>query len=87
LLKVDVEGHEKDILLATSKKDWLTTDAIVETGNERNAESIFSYFNKIEVNLFVQKINWQLVEKLEQMPTSYRDGSLFITCKDEMPWQ
>ena len=87
LLKVDVEGHEKDILLATSKKDWLTTDAIVETGNERNAESIFSYFNKIEVNLFAQKINWQLVEKLEQMPTSYRDGSLFITCKDEMPWQ
>lgn len=87
LLKVDVEGHEKDILLVTSKKDWLTTDAIVEVGNEKNAESIFSYFNKIGVNLFAQKINWQLVKKLEQMPISYRDGSLFITSKDKMPWQ
>lgn len=86
LLKIDAEGHEKDILLATSKKDWLSTDALVEIGNKKNAEAVFNYFNKIGVNLFAQKINWQLVEKLEQMPTSYKEGSLFITLKKSMPW-
>ncbi len=64
----------------------MTTDAITEVGNETNAKYIFSHFKKIGVNLFAQKINWQIVEKLEQMPTSYRDGSLFITLKDKMPW-
>ena len=87
LLKIDVEGHEKDILLATSKKDWLDTDALVEIGNEKNAEEVFNYFKKIGINLFAQKINWQLVEKLDQMPTSYHDGSLFITSKSKMPWR
>lgn len=87
LLKIDVEGHEKEILLNTSYQDWQASDAIVEVGNGKNAESIFDYFNKIGVNLFAQKTNWQLVEKLEQMPTSYKDGSLFITLKKNMPWQ
>lgn len=86
LLKIDVEGHEKEILLATFYENWLATDAIVEMGNEKNAKSIFDYFNKIGVNLFAQKVNWQLVEKFEQMPTSYKDGSLFITLKKNMPW-
>src|SRR3989344_909107 len=85
-LKIDAEGHEKEILLATSAGDWKDTDALVEVGNEDNARHIFDYFNKIGVNLFAQKINWQKVNKIEQMPTSYHDGSLFITSKDKMPW-
>lgn len=86
-LKIDAEGHEKDILLATSFNDWLDTDALIEVGSENNAQHIFEYFEKIGVNLFAQKINWQLVTDVEQMPTSYHDGSLFITSKDKMPWQ
>jgi len=86
LLKIDAEGHEKEILLATSASDWLNTDAMVEVGNEDNAKNIFEYFNKMGIKLFAQKVNWQLVTDFEQMPISYRDGSLFITSGDKMPW-
>lgn len=86
LLKIDAEGHEKDILLATSRENWVNRDAIIEVGNEANAHAIFEYFHKIGVNLFSQKVNWQKVNTLEDMPTSYRDGSLFITSGDKMPW-
>lgn len=86
LLKIDAEGHEKEILLATNKEEWVNTDAIVEVGNEENAKSILEHFSQMGVNLFAQKINWHKVESLEDMPKSYRDGSLFITSDDRMPW-
>jgi len=86
LLKIDVEGHEKEILLATNRSDWLQADALVEIGNEANARSIFRHFQKHRVNLFAQKINWQPVRKKTQMPTGYKDGSLFVSCKRRMPW-
>lgn len=86
LLKIDVEGHEKDVLLATSAKEWETTDGLVEVGNTENAKYIFDHFKKIGVSLFSQKIGWQLVRELEQVPTSYHEGLLFITRHDKMPW-
>ena len=86
-LKIDAEGHEKEILLATVSENWTHTDAIVEVGNEANAHAIFDHFNKIGVNLFAQKVNWQKVVNLEDMPTSYRDGSLFITSESNMLWR
>ena len=86
-LKIDVEGHEKEILLATAGGDWRKSDALVEIGNEENARQIFGHFKKMGVNLFAQKINWQPVRKLTQMPFSYQDGSLFISRKNKMPWQ
>src|SRR3989344_2282135 len=84
LLKIDAEGHEKEILLVTSSENWVNTDAIVEVGNETNAHAIFDHFNKLGINLFAQKVNWQKVSSFYQMPTSYRDGSLFITSSDKM---
>jgi FkbM family methyltransferase len=86
LIKLDVEGHEKDILLATTHCDWMNTDALVEVGSPENAESIHQHFAKSGVNLFAQKTNWQLVRTLDDMPTSHRDGTLFLTCKEAMPW-
>jgi hypothetical protein len=38
------------------------------------------------VNLFSQKTGWQKVRDLSGMPFSYRDGTLFVTTKNEMPW-
>ena len=39
-----------------------------------------------DAKLFAQKINWQRVRSIAAMPTSHRDGSLFVTKKDQMPW-
>ncbi len=86
LIKLDAEGHEKRILLATSFEQWRKTDAILEIDNEGNAVAVYEHFNRLKVNLFSQKLNWQLVRDIKDVPISYREGSLFITCKDEMPW-
>ena len=64
LVKMDIEGHEKEVLLATSRKLWETTDALVEVQDQDNADEIFKYFNDIRVNLFPQKINWNRAKKI-----------------------
>ena len=86
LIKIDVEGHEAKILSSTSKIDWIDTDAVVEVGTEKNSEIIFEHFKSMGINLFAQKISWGKVETIDQMPTSYKEGSLFISSKDEMLW-
>lgn len=85
-VKMDVEGHEKDILLGTTKKEWDKTDAIVEIGTPTNAEAVFKHFTSIGVNLFAQKNGWKKVQSLIDVPTSYKEGSLFISTKNQMPW-
>jgi FkbM family methyltransferase len=87
LIKMDAEGHEKEILISTEKKDWQKTDAFVEVENSQNAKAIYEHFNTLKVHLFSQKNNWKKVENLDAMPTSYREGSLFITCKEDMLWE
>jgi FkbM family methyltransferase len=86
LIKLDAEGHEKEIILSTKIDDWCNTDAIVEIENEENANAVYNFFKDSKVNLFSQKRNWSIVESLDDMPVSYRDGSLFISSKDNMPW-
>lgn len=86
LVKMDVEGHEPVILTATNRDTWANTDAFVEIESAENAAIVFEHMSALGVNLFAQKINWQPVKNLEAMPTGYKDGSLFITCNDHMPW-
>ncbi|MBI1910253.1 MAG: FkbM family methyltransferase [Deltaproteobacteria bacterium] len=86
LMKIDAEGHEKEILLATKNDQWQKTDALVEIGNEGNAKAVFDHFNKIKINLFAQKTNWKRVTKINDMPMSHRDGTLFISRRSETPW-
>ena len=86
-LKIDVEGYEAKILTSTSRKDWLETDAMIEVGSIKNAELIFNFFESEKINLFSQKNCWSKVEKLEDMPSSYKDGSLFISSKLCVPWE
>ena len=85
-LKIDIEGHEAEVLLSTSRVDWVSTDAMIEVGSLKNGEKIFNFFSKIGVNLFSQKKGWARVENLNDMPNSYKEGSLFITFKENVPW-
>ena len=86
LVKMDIEGKEKDVLTNTERNDWVKMDALVEIENANNAEAVFIHFNKIGINLFSQKINWKRVKTIEEMPTSYHEGTLFISSKEMMPW-
>ncbi len=86
LIKLDVEGHEKQVLFATTKDNWRQTDAMIEVGTGENAAAIFEFLSAQGINMFAQKINWQKVTRLTEMPTSYRDGSLFLSAKAQVPW-
>jgi hypothetical protein len=85
---MNIEDHEKEVILTTLKNDWKKTDAIVEIGSKENAISIFKHLKKININVFSQMRGWQLVKNVQDMPKSDLQGSIFITkskkmsCKD-----
>jgi FkbM family methyltransferase len=84
--KIDAEGHERDLLLSTSAEVFAHLDVMVEIGNDANAEAIFTHFQALDVRMFAQKIGWQPARRLADVPTSHREGSLFLSTKPEMPW-
>lgn len=85
-IKMDAEGQEKAIVLGTNAEHWHGTDMMVEVGSEENAVAIYEHLRKIGVHAFAQKLGWNQVQSLDDMPTSYKYGSLFITQKDSMMW-
>lgn len=86
LLKIDAEGQEAVIIKAVPVHGWATLDAMVEIGTYENASEVYDYFENTDVNLFSQKCGWRKVKSFEDMPTSYKDGGLFISAKPAMPW-
>lgn len=85
-VKMDAEGQEKIIILGTETKHWQNTDMIVEVGTEENAAAIYDHLKKIGVRAFAQKLGWAEVMSLDDMPTHYTQGSLFLTQKSKMFW-
>ncbi|MBA3016730.1 FkbM family methyltransferase [Patescibacteria group bacterium] len=86
LIKMDIEGHEKEVLLNTAYEDWKNMDVLVEIENADNAAAIYEHFTRLGIRLFAQKKNWLEVHTVDEMPTSYREGTLFVSMKSEMPW-
>lgn len=86
LAKIDAEGHEREILLAATRSDLNHLDFMVEVGSEANARAIFDHFTAIGAHLFPQQLGWQKAVAAADLPTSHRNGSLFISSKDAMPW-
>jgi len=85
-VKMDIEGQEATAILSTKKDTWANVEMILEVGTEKNAEIIFEYLNKINVNMFSQKTGWNKVSNLAEVPTSYKEGSLFLSVADKMSW-
>jgi FkbM family methyltransferase len=85
--KIDAEGHEAVILRSLPAQRWQTLDAVVEVGTPENARALFDHFAALPVGLFAQKIGWERVRESGDMPTSHREGSVFVSAKSDMPWQ
>lgn len=86
LVKVDVEGHEAVLIASTKSQDWDSADAFLEVGSEENAKEIFTHLKKIDVSIFSQKIGWNRVRSIADLPFDHREGSIYITKNDEMAW-
>lgn len=86
LAKIDAEGHERELLLTTTRETMQELDIMVEIGNPENARAVFEHFQSIGTGMFSQKTGWGRVQQVNDVPTSHREGSLFITAKSAMPW-
>jgi len=84
--KVDAEGHEVVILKSVPRETWQRLDVMAEIGTADNAAAVFDHLNGLGVGMFAQKIGWQRVTKAQDLPTSHREGSLFISMRPSMPW-
>jgi FkbM family methyltransferase len=85
-VKMDIEGHEAQAILSTVGEHWHSTDMMVEVGSVKNANLIFNHLSQLDLRMFSQKTGWKIVNSHEDMPTSYKEGSLFITSRDTMFW-
>lgn len=85
-IKMDVEGHEV-VLLNRINADLINkTDIMLEIGSERNAKEIFEILKRKEIPAYSQRINWNRVEKLEDLPNHHTHGSLFLSIQGEPNW-
>ena len=86
LIKMDIEGHEAQAILATAPEDWDNVDMMLAVGTVENASLIFNHITKLGLTMFSQKNGWSQGSALEDLPTSYKEGSLFLTKKVSMQW-
>lgn len=86
-VKMDVEGYEVKLISALNSEDFATMDIMLEIGTPENASDIFTELNRLGIYAFSQKINWAEVKSLEDLPTSHREGSLFLTSSSAMNWE
>lgn len=86
LVKMDVEGHEAALVTHLDSVHFESTDFLLEVGSAANANSIYKRVRELGLNIYSQKLNWELVKNESGIPISYKEGSLFITASDEMRW-
>ncbi len=85
-IKMDVEGSEARILVATSRDDWAGTDLVLEIGSKGNAESIFAHLTELGINMHSQKIGWGLVKSFDELPFHHTQGSVFCSAHTRQPF-
>ena len=88
LVKVDIEGSEVDLLHSLSPEEFLRFDFLVEIGSSENRTQIWDHISGMErqVQFFPQKISWEKASSVSDLPSNYKEGSVFISMKNQMPW-
>jgi len=87
LVKINVEGHEKIIVKSLPDLFWQHADAFIEIHDPINAAEIYNFFKDKDHYIFAQKLGWQCVHDISDMPISNKEGYVFISLKDHMNWE
>ena len=85
-VKMDVEGHEVVLLNRITPDSIAKTDIMLEIGSEKNAKEIFAILQNKNIPAYAQKINWNRVEKLDDLPSHHTHGSLFLSMQGAPNW-
>jgi FkbM family methyltransferase len=85
-VKMDVEGHEAILLNRITADSINKTDIMLEIGSENNAKVKYDILKRTDIPAFAQKINWNRVEKLEDLPNHHTHGSLFLSLQGAPNW-
>ena len=83
LIKIDAEGSEIDIIKRFNKKTFRETDIIMEISTDLNKQLMWKIKKKLNLKIYSQKKGWKQVTKLEDLPNTHREGSIFISLKNE----
>lgn len=86
LVKMDVEGLEAALLSSVAPHDLSAVDIVCEVGSAANADRLWAHLSESDLNLFSQKLNWERAAAADDLPNSYREGSLFVSSRPVMPW-
>lgn len=86
LVKLDVEGHEGEVMMATRAEDWRGTDGLISIHDEHNATAVFELCSAHDLKMFSQKIGWERAASVEDVPMSHHEGTLFVSSSESMPW-
>lgn len=82
--KIDSEGNEAELSRTMTSEDMSHMSCIMEVRNEENAAAIFVHFQSIGVPIWAQKVDWQRVKDVSEMPKMNREGSIFVG--HQSPW-
>ena len=63
------------------QKDFKSTDFLIEISSEKNKKAIWNLKKKYNLKVYSQKNFWQKVNKIENLPDSYKEGTVFISRK------
>jgi FkbM family methyltransferase len=85
-VKMDVEGHEAVLLNRVTTESLKKTDIMLEIGSEKNASEIYEILKQKGIPAYAQKINWRLVENLEDLPSHHTHGSVFLSMQGAPNW-
>ena len=83
LIKMDIEGSEVDVLSALNPSTFEKTDIIAEVSTEITRSLLWDLCNKLNLKIYAQKIGWLSIRKIEDLPTSHREGSIFISKRNK----
>jgi FkbM family methyltransferase len=83
IIKIDAEGQEAKIINSINKKFLKNVDIICEINNKKNAILINSFCKKMKLKMYTQKINWKMCKKINELPVSYKEGSVFISYENK----
>lgn len=79
IVKIDAEGSELNILNAIELKKIKNAKFFVEISNDESREGIWTIFKKNKLNLVSQKVGWKTPLSIDELPKSWREGSIEVT--------